>query len=524
MKHFNLIVLLMAVFATVALGQTRYIDEVFTSVSVEQDVVYANNVSVLTDPPAPIDLTMDIYTPVGDTVTNRPLLLYFHTGSFLPQYVNGQVTGGKRDSTIVEICKRFARKGYVTASVTYRAGWLPTAQEQDTRTGTLLNAAYRGVQDAKACNRFFRMTAAEMENPYGIDVDRIACWGQGTGGYVTLGTYLDDFAEIELDKFIDSRTLTNYVDTNLVGNVDGTSAGVINIPNNPTYSNKFAFVVNMGGAMGDSTWIDGDPSKEAPLVCFHPETDPFAPFFAGAVTVPVTGQFVVNVSGGRQAVEIANRTGLNAPLQVVNDEDNELNQIVDQLSTISTTDLALNTFTLATDNFYPFVTTLPALSGPWEWFSEAEARAEMQFLNDNLNLGLNIDGIIGSASLTNPNIFNKEEAIKYIDTLDMYVTPRAFYAMNLADATSVDIVEAAEIGLNVYPNPAINQVTFEAAPEHNIIDLGIYNLEGRQVGGALNVNRNKFIYNTNHLDQGMYIVRLRFKNGISTQRLLISKE
>jgi dienelactone hydrolase len=66
---------------------------------------------------------MDVYEPSGDTASVRPLVLVLHTGSFLPAVMNGQPTGGRKDSAVVEMCTRFAKKGYVAAAVSYRLGW-----------------------------------------------------------------------------------------------------------------------------------------------------------------------------------------------------------------------------------------------------------------------------------------------------------------------------------------------------------------------------------------------------------------
>ena len=52
--------------------------------------------------------------------------------------------------------------GYVVASIDYRLGWNPLAATQSERTNQLINAAYRGVQDARTAVRYFRMNAAEQ--------------------------------------------------------------------------------------------------------------------------------------------------------------------------------------------------------------------------------------------------------------------------------------------------------------------------------------------------------------------------
>ena len=180
---------LLMVFAAIGLhAQERYLDEIFDNVVVTEDVEYAANISVLPAlqgmPPMAIPQFMDVYEPEGDEETARPLILVFHTGNFLPQYLNGSALGTRKDSAVVELCERFARMGYVTASVDYRLGWNPLAGTQVERTFQLINAAYRGVQDSRTAARFFRMNAAEMDNTFGIDPDKIAMFGDGTGGYI----------------------------------------------------------------------------------------------------------------------------------------------------------------------------------------------------------------------------------------------------------------------------------------------------------------------------------------------------
>ena len=173
-----------------SVAQTRYLDDIFTDVTVEQDVVYGNNISVLPAlqglPPAATDLLCDIYHPTGDTLTNRPVIILAHTGSFLPPVLNGQPTGSKSDSSVVEQCMRWAKKGYVAIAMDNRLGWNPTSTDQNTRTSTLIQASYRGIQDSRSLIRFMRQDEANG-NTYGIDGSKIAFGGQGTGGYLSLG-------------------------------------------------------------------------------------------------------------------------------------------------------------------------------------------------------------------------------------------------------------------------------------------------------------------------------------------------
>jgi acetyl esterase/lipase len=188
-----------------AQNSMRYLDDVFTNVTVTSDVQFAENISILpailsggANPPSLVPIICDIYEPIGDNLTDRPVVILAHTGSFLPQVINGQPTGDKTDFSIAEQCTRWAKKGYVAVAMDNRLGWNPTSTDQDVRTSSLLQAAYRGIQDAKAMVRFMRMTE-DNGNPYGIDPNKIVLGGQGTGAYIALGyATLDDESKTKL--------------------------------------------------------------------------------------------------------------------------------------------------------------------------------------------------------------------------------------------------------------------------------------------------------------------------------------
>ena len=46
---------------------------------------------------------MDVYTPDGDTYTERPLIIFAHGGSFY--------AGDKNNPTMVSLCESFAKRG-----------------------------------------------------------------------------------------------------------------------------------------------------------------------------------------------------------------------------------------------------------------------------------------------------------------------------------------------------------------------------------------------------------------------------
>jgi acetyl esterase/lipase len=94
-------------------AQIRFVDNVIdrSNISVTKNVTYAQNYTVLygdmdTTKAGPQfmleSLKMDIYAP-NDGSSNRPLIIYLHTGSFLPRYINNTPTGAKDDSATVEM-------------------------------------------------------------------------------------------------------------------------------------------------------------------------------------------------------------------------------------------------------------------------------------------------------------------------------------------------------------------------------------------------------------------------------------
>ena len=529
MKKFNTLLLLFVAFATLQLNaQTRFLDEVFSEVEVTYDVPYAENISILRFPTIDtIPLTMDVYQPKNDTtetgeqVMNRPVVLYFHTGSFLPQYINGQITGGKLDSTLVEICTRLAKTGYVAIAVDYRQGWNPVSTDQDTRTSTLLQAAYRGIHDGRACVRFLRKNAIE-ENTYGIDTSRIVAWGQGTGGYLSLGmAYLSDYdteiAGLASGKFI-GQDLNPYVIPQIHGDIYGEQPAALNIPNHVGYSSEIHLAVNMAGALGDIEWID---SGEPPMIAFHPALDPFAPFADGPVIVPTTGDFVVNVSGSRTAVAKANAVGNNDIMAPANEEANVLNAIINAYKPIPFQFPGQSATTLGEDNCYTFLTPGPE-SGPWDWWNKPFLDVYIPAFNAAAGTDISADTLHNNGLLTNPDM-SKEKALRYIDTVMMYFKPRAFLALDLMDPfvnTEEAIILDQEVNLKIGPNPAQEAIFIQTNANHRIQDLELYDMNGRLVRSHYNIDTNSFTLQRQSLLPGLYVVKMRFKEGIIGKKVL----
>lgn len=229
----------------------RYVTEnYFDSITVTTGILYGSNVQA--GGSAQQELRLDFFEPTGDTLAQRPLMIFAFGGSFV---------GGQR-TDVHFLCRYFAHRGYVTAAIDYRTGFfLP-----DERTTTL--AVVRAMHDMKAAIRFFYKDAA-TSNTYGIDTARIIVGGISAGAITALHTaYLDKSSEIP--AYLSA-------DTAAVGGLEGLSG-------NPGYSSVVHGVISYSGTIGDTTWIE---PGSAPVILFHDTLDATVPF--GTDTINALG-------------------------------------------------------------------------------------------------------------------------------------------------------------------------------------------------------------------------------------------
>lgn len=527
MKKFNTFLVLasLLLFSTTLEAQ-RYLTEIFTDVTIQEDIPYATNIWTLGGDTFPAPLVMDVYTPDGDTETNRPLILYFRTGNFLPNPANLSVSGTKNDSINVELCTRFAKMGYVVANVSYRLGWRPDALDLDTRVNTLINAAYRGVQDARSCVRFFNKSVEDEGNPYGICPTKITAFGEGTGGYVTLATgSLDNYADIVIPKFIgpDINGDGNpdpFVVESVNGDINGetitgmTASGtVLATPNTPGYSSDIQLVVNVGGALGDTSWID---ESDPPFLSFHVPTDPNAPYKEDILIVPTTGDLIVEVQGSYLVAQKANTLGLN---------DVFVDAMIDDEFTT-----AANTWNDGYEGLFPFnrpdginpLTMQPAPEGsPWSWWDPVYWGAQPHPLCPvpPPTCSFHVIGLIGN------NDMSPEKGRTYADSIVGYFAPRAFAALDLGSdcfTSTEELVDADEVQLRITPNPASSQVTIRTEGEHPMIGVSVFDLSGKLVHQSDDLNTNSYTLNRNGLANGLYIAKIHFRDGVLSEKLMFN--
>ena len=523
MKKVLLFALGAVAFSFTAKAQQRYIDEVFTNVDFTFGTVYGQNYHFIplhdspldpTQSPGPIpplgytptlgSMTMDVYQPNGDAETERPLVIILHSGNFLPRYINRSATGDKGDSVIVELGNRFAKRGYVAAAPRYRLGWNPTSSDPITRVRTLLVAVYRAIHDVQTCVRFFKTNAGT----YKIDPSKIVVLGVGSGGYVSNAyATLDKQAETALDKFQDDLG-NSVVDTTLWGNVHGVG-GTWNNYNHAGQSNSVAMCINMGGALGDISWLEGG---EVPTIGFHCWKDIFAPYDSGTVVVPTTGDPVVDVHGTRQMIKKAVSLGNNAVLVNSNFTD-----------PVSQRAYSLNA-KAQYEGLFEFRTP-QAPSGleegsPWDWWDSTTVVATATILGlPSSGTGANgsPNNLHLSGLLTNPTMSATKGRL-YVDTVMKFACPRIAVVLGLANFSIAEANQESS-QVSVFPNPASADFSV-AIQNEQIRRIAIMDLTGKTVRVFDNLNAATVNLDRGNIPAGVYVLEVSTQAGRFTRRVV----
>lgn len=517
MKHVLLGLVAFCVLTHAVRAQTRYLDEVFSQVSITQDVMYGTNYSVMTGTPILTQLMMDVYEPMGDTASARPVVLFAHSGNFLPRIVNGTPIGTRWDSAVVEICTRLAKMGYVAIAYSYRQGWNPITVDVNSRTATLLHANVRAIQDTRNVVRFLRAHTHRGSNDLRVDPDKIAVGGAGYGGWVALGTaYLHDFNELFLPRFFfsDSVPPIPYVDPVLFGNLSGTQAAPWNFPNYPGYGSEVHFAFSMGGALIDTSWLQ---AGEPPCVAFHTTMDPLIPYLSGPI-VQHPGSLLIEVSGSYDLVRKANELGNNAPFLAANFSDgytSAANRLNDGYEGLFPFDRPYVPGLVDCADSSTTLYTWPE-SAPWDWWDEAA------FISDwNAVPGQSVPGALANCNALTMNLdMSPEKGRRYIDSIIGYLAPRMALALSSPATTHLDS-ELAEQSLQVFPNPSRGNVQLRLRDEAlKITEIEVLDEVGRVVLSRKSLYVQEYTLAKTSLSSGLYLLRIRSANGSYVTRKL----
>jgi hypothetical protein len=499
----------------------RYLSEIFTGTTVTSNVIYGKNYSTLLSPLSLFmdTLKADVYQPVGDNATaHRATVIVMHAGSVLPIFYNYECTGLKTDSAVAEMCRRFARRGYTAIAMDYRLGWNPFSTDQDTRTGSILQAVGRAVQDAKACVRFFRNNAL-TSNDYHIDPNMIILGGLNTGGYCALSyPTIHNNADLSILPLLSTTTNStyclspgvSYFDSTCWGNIDGYGGNPAKnfSGNTPGVSNAIQFSFGLGGAIPAISWLK---QGDVPMVCFHSKNDPGAPYAFGPVYNGATGAFVINAYGSYSIIHKADSLQNNIAFQN--------NSWTDVYTTVANqrNGGSIN------DGLFPFTPSF-AEAAPWEWWDSTTCFQIMTAPTSVGGLGFTMghaDTVWFNSLSDHPEMVNgamaKALANAYIDTIMGYLNPRIFQViMGVPDLAKM------EASISVYPNPADGFCNVHISDASNPIrNIRMYDLTGRLIYSDQKINRQTYTMDTKSYRAGMYLLKIGLEKGEVVKKLTI---
>jgi len=289
MKHF--LISLMILLPTVYLSSQQWIDTTYT-IQTESDLFYgtARGFAGAMD-----SLFLDLSYPTDDVAPacGRPLLVMVHGGAW--------IAGDKAEGTPTRIREDFAKRGYATASVSYRLGQIHTDQFVNcnvplwncynmTDSSEWYRAYYRGIQDVHGALRYL----INRSDDYQIDPNNVFMVGESAGGFIAMGVgFLDQEEEVLADliaEYTDApapnqlyespciQTLgiaNNIAEMDLTRPALGSYEGTLNFPANQPY--RIQAVGNLYGGVFNNIFTTNAADPPA-LYLYHQPCDLIVPY------------------------------------------------------------------------------------------------------------------------------------------------------------------------------------------------------------------------------------------------------
>ena len=260
----------------------------------------------------------------------------------------------------------------------------------------------------------------------------------------------------------------------------------VNNYSNPGHTSEIQLVLNLGGAIGDTSWME---AGNIPVVSFHGIADVTTPYMTSIVIVLATLQPIVEVSGSHDLVRHANVQGLNQGF---------IDAGFDDPYTLMAQSRS------AYEGLFPFPGPADGLE-PWAWYDPADP-----------NIDHDTPGATGSGSRANP-FASKPKALTFIDTIMGYFVPRAVVALGLETGVGIESTSSQEI-LHIYPNPTKNLVTIQTN------NTGRYSIEITSLNGQIIhsfiSNQDSQQINLSPYPKGVYFITVRSNKSTITEKII----
>ena len=252
MKRLELLAFLVFLILTTNLfpQSVRYRDEIFPAYTMTSNITYGTGSKNV----------LDLYTGTGDTVTNRPLVVFIHGGAF-KSGDKDPASGSGGAGYLKYFGYGMAKRGYVVASINYRlAGWTDDA--------THYKAMLEALQDAKAAIRFFRKNGTL----YGVDTSRIYVCGESAGAHTAV-----QMAYLDSTKVLGFSQWGSIGWSAVGGSFENLALG------NGGYSSQVKGCFSNWGALVDTNYMQ---AGGIPVFCVHGTADATVPYMYGTTDSP----------------------------------------------------------------------------------------------------------------------------------------------------------------------------------------------------------------------------------------------
>lgn len=471
----------------------RYISEVFSSLTVDT-VEFGEGINADGNNQK---LFMDIYEPVGDTMTNRPVLVFVFGGGF--------IQGDRFEKHVVKTCERYAKSGYVAVGIDYRIG-IDFIAGISGPEKEMMRVFFRAMQDLRAAVQYMKYSADSLGNPYNIDPDKIFIGGASAGGITSL---LVEYAD-KVSEF------SELADTSAIDALGGFMATSANGPH-ASYDWSSIGVINIAGAIPDTSWME---PGDVPVLNVHGDQDGTVDYvettsLGGLLPVTLLGSYLVDIRG--------NNTGQCSYLYTMPGEDHPSNGKSDYYFENIYDRLMPRMKAVIEGNSYCCSHSISILG---DTLREIEASGNPIFFNAELQNAAGTPAIkwcsnpcsetgqqLGLSATPNP------DPIQYyiVTATDNNCIASDMVAVQVADSlVSAGPVLKSTSLLSIYPNPVSNQLIVEWGGNADLVQIQVLDMLGKELK-ALNLQKGTNQLSVSDLHPGYYLYRIN--SGNDTQHI-----
>lgn len=472
----------------------RYIDSTFTYKQILTNEIYAtapelNSPYSNENSTHEADLKFHLFAPEQDTLTKRPLLISIHGGAFL--------TGNKDHDDMIEFCKIFAKKGYVTATIQYRIGMYIIDINSSER------AVYRGLQDGRAAIRYFR----ENAKVYGIDTNNIYMLGSSAGAFVALhNLYMNEESE---------RPTSSSISPDL-GALDAVNSDLEN-------NGQANGVIGLWGALKDTTLIKLEDTN-IPVFLVHGTNDKTVSF---EVASPFGLGFLPATYGSESIEKRLSNLGQTPKTYFVDGEDHEFYGVSN------------GNWSPSPNAYWDTVVTkvsdfLLDIHKPVADFIFAESNQSINFTDKSLK-ATNWYWDFGDSTFS--TLQNPEHAYQQSGIYKVLLTVQSSVSSwdtisSVIDYSITGVEEeilAQNFGLDQnYPNPfnPTTNISYSIPQSGNVI-ITIYDVLGNEITNLMDEYKSagnyKIVFNAKDLSSGIYFYTLKSNNFVQSKKMILLK-